>query len=365
VTPAETDRQDKLQHHRLRMTLVSVVNHALLTLVIGLYAGAGEVPWSAVWLFGLVGIGQAGVFALAIHRGWNLRFADAALMAPQFYTAVAVQLGGLILVPQLWVLFLAGVLVIYIFGMMGFSARQFTVAWITVGLGVAGALMLSTGRLGHLGRTPVSAAILALYFYLIIQQLTVFGKRITSLRHRLTEQNRQLAESLQRIHQLASHDDLTGVLNRRAFMQLLADERSRALRTGQPFAVALLDIDHFKSVNDRFGHLTGDAVLKEFCRVVGGAGIRSTDRLGRFGGEEFILLLVPVAGGDAAFVATERVRLAVQAHDWERIMPGLKLSTSAGVAAFAPADTVERLIARADQALYAAKGGGRNRTEIG
>ena len=147
-------------------------------------------------------------------------------------------------------------------------------------------------------------------------------------------------------------------------MQALADERARALRTGELFALVLLDIDHFKSVNDRFGHQAGDAVLKAFCHVVGNASIRSTDRLGRLGGEEFMVLLISLAGVDAALVVAERLREAVAAHDWNRIVPGLSLTTSLGVAVFERGDTVETLIARADRALYAAKDSGRNRTVV-
>jgi diguanylate cyclase (GGDEF)-like protein len=214
------------------------------------------------------------------------------------------------------------------------------------------------------GTSDASLAILWLFYFLVIRQLTVIGRQFSSLRSRLSEQNLRLSESLQCIQQLASHDDLTGVLNRRAFMELLAAERSRALRTGHPFCVALIDIDHFKQVNDRFGHLMGDTVLKAFCGAAT-AGIRTSDRLARFGGEEFILLLVPVIGVEAGVVAAERVRQAVEVHDWNRIASGLTLTMSAGVAEFNSSESIEGLIARADKALYAAKAAGRNRTIAG
>jgi diguanylate cyclase (GGDEF)-like protein len=346
------------------MTLLSLVNFTLQSIILGLYAWAGSVPWPVVWLFFLVGTGQGAAFALVIWRGWNLRFRDPGLLMPQIVASMVVLLGFVALAPQVWILFLLAVMVAYNFVMMSFSARQFTVAWLLVGAGSAVALYAARGRLGHVGASDTSIAILWLFFFLVIRQLSAIGRQFSSLRSRLSQQNQQLAESLQRIQQLASHDDLTGVLNRRAFMQVLSDERARALRTAHPFCVALIDIDHFKSVNDRYGHLTGDAVLKEFC-IAATSGIRTTDRLARFGGEEFILLLVPVMGAEAGFIATERVRLAVEAYGWGSIAPDLKLTMSAGVAAYAPGDTVESLIARADQALYAAKDAGRNRTVVG
>ena len=346
------------------MTLLSVANYSFQTLVIALYAWIGQVPGSAVWQFGLVGIGQAAAFALVIQQGWNLRLKEPGMLLPQIVIGIGVLLAFIALLPQLWVLFVVASMVAYNFAMMSFNARQFTWAWLLMGAASALALYLARGRLGHVGASDSSVAILWLFYFLIIHRLSAIGKQFSSLRSRLSEQNQRLSESLERIQQLASHDDLTGVLNRRAFMELLAAERSRALRTNHPFCVALIDIDHFKRVNDRFGHLTGDTVLKEFCGRAT-SGIRTSDRLARFGGEEFILLLVPVIGIEAGVVATERVRQAVESHDWDRIATGLTLTMSAGVAEFNPHESIEGLIARADKALYAAKSGGRNRTLAG
>ncbi len=361
MTQPDFERQLKLQPHRLRIALVALANFALLTFVIALYAWIGEAPWPAVWQFGAAGIGLSSLFALVIACRWNLRFADKDLMVAQFCVAMGVILGGLLLLPQLWVLFLIGVIDIFIFGMMRFGPRQFIVAWLLVGVLTAAAVYAVRGQLGQMAVSGASLFILMLYLFMVLGQLTVFGAGITALRNRLSEQNRQLAESLQRIQELANHDDLTGVLNRRAFMQLLADERARVLRYGGLFAVVLLDIDHFKRVNDGFGHQAGDAVLKAFCQVAN-TGIRTTDRLGRLGGEEFIVLLISLAGVDAARIAAERIRTAVAAHDWNRVVSGLSLTTSLGVAVFERDETVEILIARADRALYAAKDSGRNRT---
>jgi len=361
VTQPDLERQLKLQPHRLRIALVALANFALLTLVLALYAWIGVAPWPAVWQFGAVGIGLSALFALVIARRWNLRFVDKDLMVAQFCVAMGVILGGLLLLPQLWVLFLIGVLDIFIFGMMRFGPRQFILAWLLVGVLTAAAMYAVRGQLGQMVVSDATLAIFVLYLFMVLGQLTVFGTGVMALRNRLSEQNRQLAESVERIQQLAAHDDLTGVLNRRAFMQLLTDERARVLRYGGLFAVILLDIDHFKSVNDRFGHQAGDAVLKAFCQVAN-TGIRTTDRLGRLGGEEFIVLLVSPAGVDAARIAAERIRAAVAAHDWNGLVPGLSLTTSLGVAVFERDETVEILIARADRALYAAKDSGRNRT---
>jgi diguanylate cyclase (GGDEF)-like protein len=361
LTPTVSERQDKLQRHRLTMTLLSCANFSLQTVILALFAWAGQVPWSVPGWFLLAGPGHAALFALAVWSGWNLRFKDPGLLVPQLVASVVVLLGFVALAPTLWMLFVMAVLVAYNFAMMSFNSRQFMVTWLLVSAAVAAALVAGRAGLGGLGSSNLSLAVLWLFFFLTLRQLTLIGRQFSTLRTSLSEKNKQLSESLERIQQLASHDDLTGTLNRRSFMQQLADERARALRTGQPFCVALIDLDHFKSVNDRFGHLAGDEVLKEFCRLVTAA-IRATDRLARFGGEEFVVLLTPVVGSDVAHVATERIRQAVEAHDWERIAPGLKVTMSAGVTSFDGKEGVEQLVGRADQALYAAKAGGRNRT---
>ena len=361
--PPDLKRQLKLQPHRLRLALVALTNFAMLTFVLALYAWIGEAPWPAVWQFGAAGIGLSALFALVIARRWNLRAADKDLMVAQFCVAMGVILGGLLLLPQLWVLFLIGVIDIFIFGVMRFEPRQFILAWLLVGVFTAAALYAVRGQLGHMAVSDTSLAILVLYLFMVLGQLTVFGTSVMALRNRLSERNRQLAESVDRIQRMAAHDDLTGALNRRAFMELLADERARALRYGWLFGVVVLDIDHFKSVNDRFGHQAGDEVLKAFCQIAN-TGIRTTDRLGRLGGEEFIVLLISPAGLDAARIAAERIRAAVAAHDWNHVAPGLSLTTSLGVAVFERGETVEVLIARADRALYAAKDSGRNRTVL-
>jgi len=358
-----TDRETKLQRHRLRMTLLSVANTSLQTIVIALYAWIGEVEWSIVWQFFLVGTGSSAMFALIIRRGWNLRLKDPGMLRAQIAISIFFQLGFLVLAPKLWVLFLVAVLVTYNFAMMSFNTRQFTLAWLLVGAASAVALFATRGRFGNLGTSDTSIAVLWLFFFLCIRQLTAIGTQFSSLRTQLSEKNKQLSASLERIQELASHDDLTGALNRRSFMQLLTDERARAQRAAQPFCVALLDLDHFKSVNDRFGHLTGDAVLKEFCAVAA-ANIRATDRFARYGGEEFILLLAPSTTSDVAGIATERVRQAIAAHDWERLAPGLKVTLSAGVAEWGAEQSIEQLVGRADEALYAAKNAGRNRTVV-
>jgi diguanylate cyclase (GGDEF)-like protein len=181
---------------------------------------------------------------------------------------------------------------------------------------------------------------------------------VSRLRDRLQERNRDLAMMAGKLADLASRDELTGLWNRREFMRRLTEERKRADRSGSGMCVALVDADHFKKVNDHFGHIVGDMVLQELAGVLDRAR-RTTDTLARYGGEEFILLL-PDANPDSAAHAMERLRAGVERHDWERIAPGLRVTVSSGVAASHNGEDVTRLINRADTALYEAKKAGRN-----
>lgn len=158
----------------------------------------------------------------------------------------------------------------------------------------------------------------------------------------------------------ASVDPLTGLLNRRGFGEATARMIEREAKAGRPVTVLIFDIDHFKSVNDRFGHAAGDDVLKVFANVVGNS-LRITDLVGRVGGEEFAALL-PCAM-DEAVLAAERVREAFEASGVAIDDAPLETTVSIGVAG-GPAHTeLEVLMASADTALYQAKRGGRNRVE--
>ncbi|WP_404384232.1 diguanylate cyclase [Caenispirillum salinarum] len=160
------------------------------------------------------------------------------------------------------------------------------------------------------------------------------------------------------LERLATTDTLTGALNRRAFMARLETETQRAGRHGHDFAVLMLDIDHFKRINDTRGHAAGDQALVAFADTLRGH-LRDTDSLGRLGGEEFAVLL-PETGADGAATLAERLRAAVAAARVTTDAATFGFTTSAGLASFA-GDTPESLLRRADGALYRAKEGGRDR----
>lgn len=161
---------------------------------------------------------------------------------------------------------------------------------------------------------------------------------------------------LARIHYEARIDGLTGASNRRHGNELLTQELVRARRLHHPLSVILFDIDHFKSVNDGYGHLTGDRILREIA-VLARTDLRGYDALVRWGGEEFLILLPESTTTDAVRIA-ERLRLRIAEHPF---IHGRPITISAGVAGLVESDDGESLVARADALLYRIKGSGRNR----
>lgn len=162
----------------------------------------------------------------------------------------------------------------------------------------------------------------------------------------------------ERVRLMAMKDRLTGAWNRIRLEESAQQEIARLERYGHPVSLIMVDLDHFKQINDQFGHATGDVVLREFCAVAQGC-IRNTDVLARWGGEEFLILL-PNSGFASAAPLAERIRAAVERHDFGN---KLRVTVSMGVAVCQSTDTWESLLDRADKALYRAKTTGRNRVE--
>ncbi len=172
--------------------------------------------------------------------------------------------------------------------------------------------------------------------------------------------NLRLQSAIQRLEKMASTDVLTGTLNRRRFLEIGDAEFARSERYGYPCSVAMLDIDHFKNINDTYGHDVGDIALIETVKTIEGY-LRTEDVLGRLGGEEFGILL-PHTAIDDAVIVMERVREAIADIRINTDKAEFMFTASIGIAALAPEDTIGEALALADKALYEAKNSGRNKT---
>ncbi len=165
-----------------------------------------------------------------------------------------------------------------------------------------------------------------------------------------------------KLHRLAMTDELTNIANRRRIMMQAEQERVKAIDTGQALGFLILDLDHFKQVNDRFGHDVGDNVLQQMCMTVS-AMLRQPDYFGRTGGEEFLIVL-PDTGAEQALAIAERLRLAIAAISFADSPQQLRITCSIGVSQYQPDEALNISLTRADDALYQAKADGRNKVVL-
>ena len=286
----------------------------------------------------------------------NLRFVDASLTAWQFLAAVSTMLYVFYRAPETRLAFSAFFFVALMFGMLRLRGRQ---------LAALGAVSLLSYALAAWLRYSVNRdremfAVDALQFGVMavtFPWLLFIGGRVNRLRRGLTEASVKLED----IEAKARHDELTGLYNRRALLAAMEESKLRADLTGEPLSICVIDLDSFKRYNDEFDHLTGDQVLRLFAQAVQ-EGLRATDVLGRYGGEEFVQILrnTALAG---AIADAERLRERISALELPVARSIGPVTVSIGVAQYVPGETITATFARADEAMYNAKRQGRNRVE--
>lgn len=252
-----------------------------------------------------------------------------------------------------------------LYGLFQLRQRSFISLALVAGAGYAGATALRYG----LGRGDWQTELLNLVTYVgVMGWLAVSAHHLHDLRRRLQDRNVELRQTIKKVVRIAERDQLTKSFNRHAIMDTLSREKGRADRSNAPVSVCILDLDHFKALNDEHGHLIGDRVLKQFAKRARSV-LRAMDAiqpcdhrrsLGRFGGEEFIAILpgTPLAG---AGVCAERIRESVASQAFDELY---RVTVSVGVAEYRRGETVHEWLARADDALYQAKAEGRNRVVL-
>jgi diguanylate cyclase (GGDEF)-like protein len=262
-------------------------------------------------------------------------------------------------VPEVGLVFLCSLFVVYSFASLRSTPRQTAISWAMMTVCLAALLLLTDRPLAMPHGTPLERFATLLVFVMAIGRCMFLGSMSSTLRDKLYKRGVQLKEAYERIEELAELDELTGSFNRRCIMRMLDDEIAHAERTKAPLSVALIDLDWFKRINDTHGHPTGDEVLRTFAITIF-ANIRTIDKFGRYGGEEFLLVL-PATPQDEATAMLERLRMIVADLDWSAFSSGMSVTISAGVATLTKDESSDAILARADSALYAAKERGRNR----
>jgi diguanylate cyclase (GGDEF)-like protein len=346
--------QDGRQSLRIARFLMAVGTSILVSVALALCAFLGLVPWRAA-IDGSIGVaGLVALFYALFRSGLNERFGDPSLTTEQVGAAILLLA---------YIMYHAGpartvlapfYLVAMLFGVLRLNVRR--MAMLALLALLAHATMLHLLYLRGAGVNPGAALAEFLVLAVVLPWFAVMGGYVNRLRTRLSDSHRDLERAVARIGELAIRDDLTGAYNRRYLTEALAREQSRAERVGAPFAVCVIDIDHFKSINDSYGHPVGDSVLKEFARLVP-TELRAVDVHGRFGGEEFLVIL-PGADMAGAQACAERIRAKTEATAFTGVP---RVTITVGVATYAGKEPVTALLARADKALYEGKNAGRNR----
>ena len=352
------------RRQRIRIAQAWLACLLMMANVAALHVGAalGVVDRGPVWWWS--GASLAGMFVLlaVIRSGANRNLADPSLTMPQMLYAILCAAWAYTFTGAAHSMVPMILMLILMFGMFGLNIAQ--IVWIgAYALATFGGAMMLMAQ-----RDPLRYPWRGELVQFLVLGVTVIGVgvltvRLHRMRDRLRRQKLELEAALAHIHRLATHDELTGLVNRRHMQELLEAERLRSERTREAWCLALLDLDHFKSVNDKYGHAIGDEVLRGLSRHAN-ALVRRTDMLARWGGEEFVLLL-PDTALDMARVSVDRLR--EHFHAAPLVIHGIELevSFSAGLTEHLPGETVPQTLERADKLCYQAKTLGRNRVELG
>src|SRR5476651_2604927 len=241
---------------------MTAASYAVDTLFLALFALAGTISGTIAPAYGAAAAAISAVTYALTTSGWNLKRPDPSLIAPLSFLGIAMQLGVVLAAPQIAFPFLPNLFTVFAFGMIWLPLHDSVLVWTLGFTGTATVFYTVQGRIG----VPVSSAfeltLVWLYFSLILGRCLLLSVNANEMRARLASSRGKLADLLEQVQQLASRDELTGTLNRRALMAALERERSRAERSGAPFSIAMIDLDHFKQVNDTYGHTAGDEVLR-------------------------------------------------------------------------------------------------------
>ncbi|MFO1294267.1 MAG: diguanylate cyclase [Rubrivivax sp.] len=349
---------DAVQRLRLQQAALAMGVLAAAVLVMHWFVWTGVAPSVPVALWTALSLGGMVVFFVLIRSGWSRRLAEPSLTVPQMVYALACcVLAYMLLGPARGAVFPI-VMVILMFGMFIATPRQM--------LGVSGFTVLLFGvaiALASWRRPAAYPPVIELGHFLMVATMVpvtaLLAGRVARMRLRLRMRRDELAQALERIRQLATRDELTGLVNRRHMQEVMAQEHQRGIRSGQTFCLVKLDIDAFKAVNDAHGQAVGDAVLRALAQEALRQ-VRSCDFVARWSGEEFVVML-PDTRAALARAPMERLieRLAALriVHGSDAV--GVRLS--GGLAEHHAGESVEQTLERAAAALDLAKaqGGGR------
>ncbi|RVT51394.1 diguanylate cyclase [Rubrivivax albus] len=352
---------DPVQRMRLSQAGLAMLLMAAGVVAMQYFVAVGAAPAGPVHLWTAASLGGMVVFFILIRSGWSRRLDDPSLTLAQMMYAISSGAAAYALVGEGRGGVFPIVMVVVAFGLFQLRPREFS----AVGLFAVGLFGVVMATMAHLKPAVYPPRVELGHFLMIatmMPAMALLAARFSALRQRLRQQKHDLSHALARIQELATRDELTGLVNRRHMQTLIEQAHRRCARSGQSFCLAVLDVDHFKAVNDNHGHATGDEVLRSVAQEMQTT-VRLSDTLARWGGEEFVLMMsdthAPLARGGLERLRERVAQLCVLVPEGE-----LRISVSAGLAEHRPGESVEDTLARADAALLEAKQQGRNRVVL-
>ena len=362
VESSETQRSARLRRSLRRTNAWIVGVYAYETfLLIGFWA-IGLISSRITLTFALAALVMPIVMTWAHLTGRSARFKDPTLFVPQYMVAIVMALCLAFVAPQIAFQPFATLFGATAFAFLAPGKRSFYICWGLPFFGAALVIYLVGPRLSMPTATPEARMLTWFVIVGVLARWMGIAKFARGAKARINRKNHELKQALERIEFLANRDELTRLANRRSVMRWLEAQMELSTRTAQPLCVALMDIDYFKQINDDFGHLTGDEVLRAFADVAAST-MRATDCLGRYGGEEFLIVL-PSTSAQAARDPLERLRDKIASRDWSSIEPKLRVTVTVGATTFRPRESMQELLKRADTALYLGKKLGRDRVLV-
>ncbi|MBX3606917.1 MAG: GGDEF domain-containing protein [Piscinibacter sp.] len=342
----------------LTFTAIGIYTFSLLLQAVNVRLGFVD-EREALALTLLIAAAQVAFYVL-IRSGWSRRFGDASLVMPQMaFGLVALALAYLIDAHVRGMLLMLVALVLS-YGSFTLSPRGCRGMGLFAVL-LLGAVMAFAAVHDPARFHPVIEAQHFAFAAVVLPTIGYLAGVLSKLRLDLRRQRQELRDALERLNRLATIDELTGLPNRRCLLEHVPHELARCRRESQALTVALIDLDHFKRINDTLGHAAGDAVLRRFA-VDAQQVLRTSDTMARWGGEEF-LVLMPDCTVPEACAVLERLRRHLARRGDGSASPAPAVTFSAGVAELGRHEDLTTTLRRADEALYAAKARGRDCVE--
>jgi diguanylate cyclase (GGDEF)-like protein len=327
----------------------------------GIAAVLGHADWRLVAIWAPLSAAMNRFVWLALRRGWTFHLKDPSLTLAQVSYSIASTAACYAMAGPMRAIVLPMVCLALIFSIFALPPRQ--VRWLAgCTLALFAVVMVTMAWLQpERYPWPVEVATFSILL-LVVPGLSLQAQRMSELRATLGRQKSELTQALARIAEIAERDELTGLPNRRRAQEALQALQAQGGRGEQAF-LALIDLDHFKQVNDVHGHAAGDEVLRHFAQGAAGL-LRQGDLLARWGGEEFLLVLRTADAGAAERVCERLRRHAFATPVITAAGASIRVTVSIGLARHAAPRTVEQTLAAADAALYVAKATGRDRVSV-